>query len=575
MKQFFPYFRLLLPVKGKFILAIVFAAIYGASNGAGLPFMLKQILPKVFQNGQELETWVLIGTVAYLPMIFFVRGFSGFMNSYLINFCGLRVLEEVRLQLFRRIQHLSLGAFQRKKSGDLYSRILTDTHELQTAVTTVANDIIKQPITLVSALGYLVYECYNREETVFILFSLIVVPLCVLPIRYIGKNLLKRAIQMQEESANLSQVVQENLQGAKEVRAFSLEQKEINRFTESIRKFFRYQLKVVKYMQALTPSIEVITAFGISGSIYYAAKSGIGFEELMPLLTALYMSYEPIKKLGAISNNIKRGQASLERIEEIINLEDPVVEPQLPLTWDSPQGRIAFRGVDFQYSDTPVLKGINLEIEEGEVVALVGPSGAGKSTIAQMIPRFYDPVQGTIEVDGFNLKELSKDNIRKNVAIVSQDPVLFNDTIYANVLLGNPSADKEAVIDACKRAYAHDFILEQENGYETITGDRGARLSGGQKQRISIARAFLKDSPILILDEATSALDSESEMKIQLALNELVQNKTVIIIAHRFSTIQMANRIVVLNQGEIVGIGKHKDLIEDCETYRTLYELQN
>ncbi len=574
MKKFLPYFKLILPFRKQFLLASLFGAIAAITNGFGLPFMLESVLPKVF-NGKIIDPWILIGTVLYLPIVFMIRGISGFLNAYLINYCGLKVLEEIRSKLFFKIQELSLSAFFQKKTGDFYSRILSDTQELQTAVTSIAKDVIVQPITLLGALGYLIYACFQREEMMFVLVSLSVIPVCVLPIRYVGKNLLKRAIQMQEESANLSQVVQENLQGAKEVRSYCLEQNELNRFSLSIRKFFRYQLKVIKYSQVLTPSIEIITTFGVAGSIYYASISGIQWEELTPLIAALYLSYDPIKKLGGISNHLKRGEASLKRIEEVIYLKDPIIEPTSPMDWQTVQGKIEFKNVHFKYSEVPVIENLNLSIQPGEVVALVGASGAGKSTLAQMIPKFYTPTSGSVLVDGIDLKDLAKQTIRKNIAIVSQDTFLFNDTIRSNILLGNPSATDLEIVESCKRAYAHEFIELLENGYDTMAGDRGASLSGGQKQRISIARAFLKKASILILDEATSSLDSESEMKIQNALGELVQGKTVIIIAHRFSTIQMADRIVVLDRGKVVGNGKHLELIESCESYKTLYELQN
>lgn len=574
MRKFVPYFTLLIPVKGRFFLAILFGAISGLCSGYALPKILDEILPVIFQDTPDSD-WVLLGVVSLIPLVFLVRGLSGFLNTYFINYCGLRVLEDIRMKLFYKIQNFSLIAFQEKRSGDLYSRILSDTHELQTAVTNIAKDLFKQPITLIGGLYFLISKSIEQKEVMFILFCLAVIPICVLPIRYFGRKLVKKALQMQEESANLSQVVQENLQGAKDIRSFSLEQREMNRFTLSVRSFFRHQLKVIKYSHAMSPSIEVISVFGVAASIFYATKSGITLEGLMPIVTALFMTYEPIKKLGAINGHLKRGEASLNRIEEVLHIQDPVKEPECPLSWGNAQGKIEFQDVYFQYSETPILKNLNLTINAGEVIAIVGPSGAGKSTMAQIVPKFYTPQQGKVLLDGLDITDLTKDNIRENIAIVSQDPFLFNDTIEANVLLGKKNATHDEVLSACQKAFAHEFIEQLENGYDTMAGDRGASLSGGQKQRIAIARAFLKDAPILILDEATSALDSESEMKIQVALNELVKGKTVIIIAHRFSTIQMANRIVVMNEGEIVGNGKHKELMEDCETYRTLYEIQN
>jgi subfamily B ATP-binding cassette protein MsbA len=361
----------------------------------------------------------------------------------------------------------------------------------------------------------------------------------------------------------------------KEVRAFSLEQREIDRFSLVSRALIRAQLKFVKYEKALAPLIEIISAIGISFTLLYAYKVHLDKDTFLTLVTALFACYEPIKKLGGLSNEWKRGLGALDRLEEVLNA--PVVIVDTPDAHPLPRvlGNLAFEKVSFFYDETqPVLRDVSISIPVGTVCALVGPSGAGKSTFANLVPRFFDAVEGRVTLDGHDVRSVRLADLRRNIAIVSQDPVLFNDTIYNNLLLARPDANRAAIESAARDAFAHDFIMSFANGYETVVGERGARLSGGQKQRIALARAFLRNAPILILDEATSALDTESEAKIQLALKKLVIGKTVLIIAHRFSTIRDATKIIVFDRGRIVATGSHRELYGANPLYRTLYDGQ-
>jgi subfamily B ATP-binding cassette protein MsbA len=320
--------------------------------------------------------------------------------------------------------------------------------------------------------------------------------------------------------------------------------------------------------------IEVVTATGLSVAIYYASQKGITLNDIIPLILALYMYYDPIKKMGNISNEYKKGLAALKRINYVLDQEDTTPDPEQRSHFPDTFEELRFESLAFSYEDEKVLEGIDLNISTGSVVALVGASGAGKSTFGALIPRFYDPQQGCISFNGVDIREFSKKDLRDNISIVSQDTFLFDDTVMGNLKMGRVDASRDDVIQAAKHAQAHDFIMELPAGYETIVGERGTRLSGGQKQRLAIARAFLKNSPILILDEATSALDSESEAKIQMALEGLVQGKTVFIIAHRFSTIKLADRILVFNKGKITGDGDHETLIQSNATYRDLHSRQ-
>ncbi len=573
VKKLFPYFKLLKPVKWHFIGALLCGLIYGISSGFGLPFMSHKVFPLIFGDNPPTDK-MLFFAVAYLPAVFLIRNTSGFFNAYLIGYCGVSVLEAIRLKVFTKLQSLSLDFFEIHKPGDLLSRTMSDTNQVQTAVVGVSNDLIKQPVTFLGALGSLIYLSIQNSQLIFIFFSIMIVPIVVFPIRFIGRKLYMKALAMQEEMGSVTDLVSENLIAVREVRAFSLEKLQIQSFLNTIRALFKMQLKVIKYAKALSPSIEFVSSIGVAIAITYAAKMRIPLEEVIALIFALYLSYDPIKSFGVINNEFKKGLASLNRIEEIINAPDTVTDRPGAQKIEGVTGQIAFEEVHFSYGEEPVLQGVSCQLDPGKVHALVGPSGAGKTTFANLILRLYDVEKGSITLDGIDLRDIKLDSLRRNIALVPQDPVLFNDTVYNNILLSRPDAEKEEVHEAARKAYAHLFIESFEQGYETIVGSRGTRLSGGQKQRVALARAFLKNAPILILDEATSSLDSESENKIQDALELLVQGKTVIIIAHRFSTIQMADRILVFDRGRLIASGSHDMLLKTNDLYANLYSRQ-
>ncbi|CAM2833248.1 ABC transporter ATP-binding protein [Rariglobus hedericola] len=576
MRRFRPYFSYLKAVRGSIILALLCGIVYGAANGAGLPLMVKKIFPKIFDpEAARLTDWQLMLIALWLPTIFALRGVAGYFNSYLIQYAGTRILEALRLDYFRKLQVLPVSFLQRQKTGDLISRGMTDTQTLQTALTTFANDIFKQPTTLIGALGYLGYLAYTERGVWLVLVSMAVIPLCILPIRYVGKRLINRARQLQGQLGQVSERFSENLNAAREVRAFSLEEIEINRLRTLTNSLVVSQMKVTKYTQALTPSIELISAAGISMTLVYAYKTGLSLPAFVSIITALYTCYDPIKKLGALQNITKIGSAALDRLEVVLNAPNSIADPVNPVPLGRAQGNLAFEHVVLTYdNDTAALRDVSISIPAGTTCALVGPSGAGKSTFANLVPRFYDVSSGRITLDGVDIRDVSLADLRRNIAIVSQEPVLFNDTVYNNLLLGRHDATREEVEQAARDAFAHDFILTLPQGYETIVGERGATLSGGQRQRLAVARAFLRNAPILILDEATSALDSESEAAIQLALRKLVVGKTVLIIAHRFSTIRDASLILVFDQGRIIDAGPHTELYERNPLYKGLYNRQ-
>ena len=577
MNRFRPFIGYLKPVRSTLVAALLCGLVFGAANGAGLPLMMKWVFPQIFApDAEALTNWELALVAAWLPLIFFIRGLSGYANVYLVQLAGVRVLEKIRLDFFAKLQRLPLSFLQRQSSGDLISRGLADTNQLQFTLTFAANEIIRQPATLLGSVGFLIWVAFNEKGVALVLVCLAVVPLCVLPIRFVGKKIVRRAQEVQAELGSITGRFSENLSAAREVRAFSLEEREIGKFRGISQALVGFQMKVVKYQQALNPAIEIISAVGISITLIYAYRSNVPLESFLALITALYLSYEPIKKLGGLNNEMKKGQAALERIEMVLNEPVAIQDPTNPKPFNSASGDLTLENVSFAYREgEPVLQDINVNIPAGTVCALVGPSGAGKSTFANLVPRFYEAVTGAVKVDGTDVRDVTLADLRQQIGIVSQESVLFDDTVYNNLLLSRPGATRQEVEHAAQAAYAHDFIESLPDGYETIVGERGASLSGGQRQRLALARAFLRDAPILILDEATSALDSESEAAIQKALRKLVVGKTVLIIAHRFSTIRDASMILVFDKGRIAAQGTHSELIANNPLYRTLYERQS
>ena len=573
IKRFGPYFSYLKPVRKQFALGLGFGLISAAASGAGLPFIIKFLVPLVTSDDKP-QGMALILLLSSIPLAFTLRALGGFLNAYYMAYAGMHVLERLRIMVFEKIQHLPLAFFHKNNVGDLMSRVMGDTGQLQTALVKVVNSLVKEPATLVSALGFLIYLTISESEVAFMLIALATIPACVLPIRAIGTRILKKSRQAQQQAGELNNVLNENLSAVREVRAYNLETREINRFSAAVRKLFKLALKTVKYDKMLSPLIELTTAFALSFSLYVAVQKNIQPEVIAAILTALYMCYEPIKKLGGVSNTIRKAQASLDRLEYVLHTDDTVPEADNPKPLTAVTGEICFNNVTFAYDNEVALNNVNVKIEPNQAIALVGPSGAGKTTFANLVPRFYDVIEGSVTLDGIDIRELSKADLRSQIALVSQESLLFSDTIANNIRLSKVDATLDEVKEAARMAHAHDFIEAFEDGYETLVGERGSRLSGGQRQRIAIARAFLKDAPIIVLDEPTSALDAESEHQIQAALEGLSKGRTVLIIAHRFSTIQHADRIFVFDDGEIVAQGTHTELYQSNPLYTSLYDKQ-
>ncbi|MBC8128204.1 MAG: ABC transporter ATP-binding protein [Gloeobacteraceae cyanobacterium ES-bin-144] len=591
MKQFLPYYRHLRAVKWPFAIGVLSGIFYAVASGAGLPLMIKVVFPVLFDSQAEVhkpyEIWMLnlLGGVSrerllfftclWIPFIFIIRAIAGYTNSYLIQYSGMKVLESIRTDLFVKLQGLPLSFFKKNRSGDLLARLMGDTDVLRQVIAQASSDLIKQPATLLSALGALAYLAYQERSIFIALIALVTIPACVMVIRTAGKQLTRRARKMQALGGTLTSTLTESLQSPLEIRAYNLENRQIANFTKRIAEMLKLAMKVVKYRQAITPCIEVVAATGFAAALYFGVSKGMSLNGFLALGMALYMAFEPIKKLGNVHSLFRQGEAALERIEYISKEPDGLSDPVSPIPFRAPQHSIRFENLTFAYGEEPVLRDVNVEISIGKVVALVGPSGAGKTTFANLIPRFYDPMLGAIKLDGTNIRQFTKKDLRSHIAIVPQTPTLFIGTIAENIRIGKLDASDEEIYAAARKAFADDFIKQQPDGYQTQVGERGDQLSGGQRQRIAIARAFLRDAPILILDEATSALDSESEAMVQQALAALVKGRTTFIIAHRFSTITIADRILVFEAGRIVADGNHEQLRERNSIYQSMLNSQS
>ena len=591
LRRHLPFLK---PARWYFVGGLVAGWIFALSTGAGIPAMLKTVFPVIFEDkdapmavvkfartlfGEQYQNKLLLAVCLALPLIFFIRGAAAFANRYWLNKMGFVALENLRVAAFSRLQELPLAYYQRHKSGDLMARLMNDTEQLRQVVVKTSGEIIKQPLTLLSALGYLVYLSFTEDGVIFTLVVMLSVPLCVIPIRLASKRLRKRSAQLMHATGELTATVTETLQAPLEIQAYNLQSQQTARFTERIRGIFRLSMKTVFYQAITSPAIEVVSAFGFVAALYFGRKAGMGFSTFTSLMIVLWACYEPMKQLSNLHGFLKMGEASLDRLEQVLDAEDTVPPPAQPKPLPTADAALEFRNVTFQYATRdadapPALNSVNLKIAPGEVVALVGASGAGKSTFAMLIPRFYDPTAGEVTCGGADLRELDKAAWRERIAVVPQMPALFNASVAENIRMGRLTATDDEVHAAARKAFIADFIASLPQGYDTMVGERGASLSGGQRQRIAIARAFLKNAPILILDEATSALDSESEAMVGKALQELMRGRTTVMIAHRFSSISLARRILVFEAGRITGDGAPEVLAQSHPAYRRMVELQ-
>ena len=582
--------RFLMPHFRWLLITFITGLITAAASGLAVPFMVKYVFPVVFYNGEgaqpllmkyvpafrEMEhATLLLLACASMPLVFAIRGVAMWANHVVVNILGLRILESLRTTVFHHVQQLPIAYLEGQTKGDLVSRIVADSSNVQHVLSHVANDLVKQPITCVCAFSasmYLLFSTGSPEMAIVLLF----IGLAAWPIVSFGKRIAQRAKNAQSELGELNTVVQQNLETQREIRAYALEEREIADFASASVGYKRNMAKLVKYQRLIIPIMETVTALALSFLLISGKNSGMGEEDFMALALAMFFTFDSMKKAGQAFNRLNEAQGSLTRLEDILAEPNPIEDPENPLPMPAKvKGELDFRNLTFAYdAGKPVLKDINVHIPAGQIVGLVGPSGAGKTTFASLIPRFYDATQGSVCVDGIDVRDVTMHDLREQLSIVGQQALLFSGTIRENIALGKPGATDAQIQAAADAARVSVFLDNQPQGIDTQLGQGGSGLSGGQRQRVAIARAFVKDAPILILDEATASLDAESEREIQQELDQLARGRTTLIVAHRFSTLRHAHRILVFEHGRIVGDGPHETLYATCPLYKELFDRQ-
>ncbi len=524
------------------------------------------------ENGLHEHRGAALMLVIIIPLVMFLRGLVTYLNIYFLQWAAVRAVTDLRVKLFGHLLNLSAGFFNQSRSAELISRIMNDTSALQIMFANATSVIIRDPVTLVSVLGLLLWRPETRTMT---LISIVVLPVCLVPLSIFSKKVRRSSGELQNQMAGLMQVMAETFTGHRVVKAYNLESVVTEDFRATAGRAVNNYMRIVRANEITSPIIDVLGATGVAIALVYMntqAKPATG--DFVTLILSVFLMYPPMKNLARLHNQITQARAASERVFELLATKNSVPEPAAPKMLHADQAEILFENVDFNYGEKAVLRNINLTVQPGQLVALVGASGSGKTTLANLLLRFFDPARGTIKIGGVDLREVSTRDLRNQIAVVAQENILFNDTIRRNIELGRLGATNAEIVAAARHAYAFEFIEQKPQGFDTVIGEKGASLSGGQRQRLAIARAVLKNAPILILDEATSALDTESERAVQAALDELMKGRTTICIAHRLSTILHADLIVVLDQGKIVETGTHDELVRRAGTYQKLHELQ-
>jgi subfamily B ATP-binding cassette protein MsbA len=560
-----------MPYKGKLITAIICMIILAGCTAA-IAWVMRPMLDEVLSGKNKTYIYLL---PAGIIILYIIKGSAFYTQASLMAYIGQRIIYDVRKQMYDHLTAQSLSFFTHRKTGELLGRITYDVTLLQSAVSTTVTSLMRDVMSIIFLLGVIFYQ-----DWLLALLALVVFPIMVYPLVRFGQRMRQASYDGQVAMGNMSSLVEETIGGIRVVKAFGMENYERKRFKAIIKDFMTHQVKAMKVQALSFPVMELVAGIGIAGILLYGGlrvadgKATAGM--LMAFIVSLLMLYDPVRRLSRANNEIQQGLSAAERIFEILDSPVEVKDPENPAPMPSFQQHIEFKDVSLTYpqANRPVLRNIALKVKAGEVVALVGRSGAGKTTLANMILRFMDPSQGCICIDGVDIRSVKQADLRAQMSLVTQEVVLFNDTVLHNIAYGHENIDREKVIEIAKIANAHEFIEKLPQGYDTLVGERGVILSGGQRQRLSLARALLKNAPILVLDEATSSLDTESERLVQQAIDKLMQGRTAIVIAHRLSTIRNADKIVVLDEGQIVQVGSHDDLLKQGGIYAELYELQ-
>jgi len=584
------------PYWGRFLVAIFLMAIVGACEGLtallirpvfdrlldprtdsapillfqfpwGSSLYLQDLLPERIRHVWTMVAITIIGVTL-------LKGIAEFLATYIVNFIGHSVVRDLRNLLYTRIIQQSINFFTQNSTGRLMSAITSDVEKIQNAASQVAADFLKQCFTLAGLLAVVFYVDWHLA-----LLSMLLIPFVVFPAANLGRRIRISSRSSQDKMAEINNVLQETFSGIRIVKGFVMEAFEVDKFRAATRRLLKINLRWVRAHALTSPLMEFLGAVTIAGLLLYArnailhqAQTTGGF---VAFLYALIKMYEPIKRLTGVNNSFQQAVGASEQVFTYLDIHSEVKEKPDAADLAPFHDEIVFSDVGFEYEErATLLQNVNLRIGRGEVVAIVGTSGAGKTTLANLIPRFFDVTRGRIVVDGQDIRDVKLNSLRGQIALVTQETILFNDTVFNNICYGRTVQNEKEVMEAAQTALAHEFIMEMSEGYQTVIGERGQRLSGGQRQRIAIARALYKNAPVLILDEATSELDTESELLVQRALNNLMAGRTVVVIAHRLSTVRRANRIVVLDRGTISEVGSHEDLVSRGGIYQRLHELQ-
>ncbi len=613
MKTYFRILQFVKPYWKYVVSSISFTIFYALLNGASV-YLTIPLLSTLFQEGKNptaktvkstggtniLPHWltqginqlaeefkhfvfsgdtseVLLKICVLILITFLGKNIFGYLQAYFLAYVEQGVIRDIRNKVYAHLHKLPMSFFKNEKTGNLISRITNDVNVIQQSVSAVFLNMIREPLTILVFLGIAI--SISLKLTIF---SLIILPFSLGIISYIGKILRKQSSVLQQKMADITTVLHETITGIKIVKAFGMEDYENRKFVKETNNFFRLILKMVRVRNIASPATEFLSVVVGVVLVYYGGllvlqEHSLKASEFLGFLFAIFQLMPPIKELSSVNNRIQESSAAADRVFEILDTVPNIVDAPDAVEIDGFKNSIEYKNVSFHYDDSQelVLKNISFRVNRGEIVAIVGSSGAGKSTLVDLLPRFFDPTGGAIYFDGIDLREIKIASLRKQIGIVTQEIVLFNETVRNNIAYGLSDCPLEKIVESAKAANAHNFIIELPQGYDTVIGERGTKLSGGERQRISIARALLKNPPIMIFDEATSSLDNESEALVQEAIERLMNDRTTFVIAHRLSTIRNADRILVLENGTVVQEGKHEELLRDKSgIYRKLYELQ-